>query len=48
MFNVLMKGEWLCTTPSSFDRAWEAYSMLKRGLCLGLAGPLSRVSRYTE
>ena len=24
--------------PSSFDRAWEAYSMLKGGLCLGLAG----------
>ena len=27
----LMKGEWSCTTPSSFDRAWEAYSMLKGG-----------------
>ena len=31
MFNVLMKGEWPCTTPSSFDRAWEAYNMLKGG-----------------
>ena len=35
MFNVLMKGEWLCTTPSSFDRAWEAYSMLKGGFVEG-------------
>ena len=31
MFNVLMKGKWSCTTPSSFDRAWEAYHMLKGG-----------------